>query len=271
MTEEINNLTKKSILSYLSQNKRFDGRGLLDMRDLEIETGISVNAEGSARVKLGNTEVIVGVKMDVTEPYTDHEDEGNLITTFELLPLASEEFESGPPRINAIELARLVDRGVRHSGLIDFKKLCIKKGEKVWGIFLDLYAINDDGNLLDAGVIGALVALSTAKLPKYDEKKEKVNYGELTTKSAPLTKAIPITMNFNKIGNKIIFDPKKEEEKSADARLTIGISEFNKKLVINSIQKGLVIPFTKEELSEIFKNAEIKYKEILKNLEKFIK
>ena len=269
--EEIDNLTKQSIIDYLSQDKRFDSRKLLEMRNLTIETGISMNAEGSARVKLGDTEIIVGVKMDVTEPYTDHEEEGTLITTLELSPIASKEFESGPPKIEAIEMGRLVDRGVRESGFIDFKKLCIKKGEKVWGIFLDLFAINDAGNLLDAGVLGALAALLTARFPKYDEKKIKVVYGEFTKDKLPLTKTIPITFTFYKIGDKIIFDPIKSEEKSADARLTIGISEYNKKLVINSMQKGLETPFTKKELTQIFENAEKAYKDVLKKLEDSVK
>ncbi len=271
MSEGENNLIRNSVNDYLSQEKRFDGRGLLDLRKIEIEIGISKNAEGSARVKLGNTEIIAGVKLDVAEPYTDHEDEGTLITTLELHPIASKEFEHGPPRINAIEMGRLVDRGIRESGFIDFKKLAIKKGEKVWGIFLDLYALNDDGNLLDAGVTAALAALLTAKLPKYDEKKGKVVYGELTNKGLPISKILPITFTFYKIGNKIIIDPSKEEENSADARLTLGISEYNKKLVINSMQKGLETSFTKEELAGIFKAAEKKHAEVLKNLENSIK
>src|SRR4030042_640384 len=128
---EISNLTKKRIKEHMDAGKRFDGRDLLDHRELEIETGISINAEGSARVRLGNTEVVAGIKMGVSEPYTDHEGEGTMITTMELLPLSSEEFDYGPPKINAIEIARIVDRGIRESGMIDFKKLCIKKKEKV--------------------------------------------------------------------------------------------------------------------------------------------
>ena len=35
-------------------------------------------------------------------------------------------FDIGRPGIEAIELARVIDRGIRESGFIDFKKLCIK-------------------------------------------------------------------------------------------------------------------------------------------------
>jgi len=195
---ELTNINKKKIASLLEQDKRLDDRKPFDYRDLVIETNISNNAEGSARVKIGKTEVIVGVKLGVQEPYTDHEDEGTMMTTMEYSPASGSRYESGPPKINAIETARVVDRGIRESGLIDWKKLCIKEGEKVWSIFIDIFSVNDDGNILDASAIGALVALKTARFPVYDEETEAVKYGEFTDTPLPLTINIPFCMTFYK-------------------------------------------------------------------------
>ena len=124
----------------------------------------------------------------------------------ELLPLSSPDFESGPPDIKAIELARaVVDRGLRESGAIDFKSLCIKKEEKAWVIIIDVYSINDEGNLADAFGLCALAALKDAKFPKYDEKTEKVVYEERTTKGINL-KELPIPITVIKIKDKILID-----------------------------------------------------------------
>ena len=166
------NITGERIKKYLSEGKRFDDRKPEDFREIIIETGVSKNAEGSARVKIGKTEVIVGVKMDIGVPYSDSPDKGNMMVTAELLPLSSPRFENGPPKFPAIELARVIDRGIRESKFIELDKLCIKKGEKVWTVFIDIYSINDDGNLLDAAGIGAISALKNAKMTKYDEKKD---------------------------------------------------------------------------------------------------
>ena len=57
--------------------------------------------------------VIVGVKVGVAAPTPDSPDKGNLMVTAELLPLSSPRFELGPPRFDAIELGRVIDRGVR--------------------------------------------------------------------------------------------------------------------------------------------------------------
>ena len=106
---ETSKLTKERIAEYLRAGKRFDDRELGDYRKITIETGISNKAEGSARVRFGNTDVIAGIKMDVMEPFGDHPDEGILILSVELLPSSSPKYEPGPPRIEAVEMARIVE------------------------------------------------------------------------------------------------------------------------------------------------------------------
>jgi len=268
---EISNLTKKRIQEFLNEDKRFDARDLKDFREITIETGISKNAEGSAKVKLGNTEVIVGVKIGVTEPYTDSEDSGTLITTCELLPLSSSKYEYGPPKIEAIEIARIVDRGIRESGFIDFKKLCIKKEEKVFSVMIDIYSINEDGNLIDASCLAAVAALLNAKMPKYDEKKEKIKYGELTNKGLPLSEQVPITITSHKIGNKILIDPVSEEEESSEARISLALTKNGKEIFINAAQKGGEATLTEQEIEKIVNLAIEKFKELEGKIEKLIK
>ena len=258
---EVSNLTKKRIIDYMKEGKRFDNRELLEYGDIKIELGVSKNAEGSARVQLGETDVIAGVKLEIGEPYTDSPDKGTLITTVEFLPLSSNRFEPGPPKIDAIETARIVDRGVRESGFIDFEKLCVKKGEKVWTVFLDIYSLNDAGNLIDAACLAAVCALKDAVFPKYNEKEEVIEYGEWTAKKLPLTDATPITMTFHKIGDTLLLDPIREEEDASEARLSIAVSK-NKEARINALQKGEEAAFDKKDIFKIIDIAIKKSSEI---------
>jgi exosome complex component RRP42 len=260
-------LTEERIKEYLKEGKRFDERKPDEFRELTIETGISKNAEGSARVKLGKTEVLVGIKMDVSTPYPDSRDRGNLMVSTELLPLSSPRFESGPPSFDAIELARVIDRGIRESKFIELEKLCIKEGEKVWTVIIDIYSINDDGNLLDAAGLGAIAALKTARIPKYDEKAERVLFGEWTKNNIPLSKDIPISLTVHKIGNNLIVDPTKEEEDISETRVTICGCDG----VINSMQKGNSKELSVDEFHKILELTERTEKEIFKKIEKHLK
>lgn len=249
------------IVSLLNKDLRIDGRGLTDFRKpVSIEYNISDNAEGSARVKMGETEVIAGIKLNVGIPYPDSDDEGVLIVGAELLPLSSPDFESGPPDEWATELARVVDRGIRESGMIDVKKLCIRQGELVWTIFLDIYTINDAGNLIDASALAAVAALKQAHMLKLDG--DKVLFGEHTKTKIPIIRT-PITVTLYKIGSKIIIDPNTKEEKSADARLSVAISEKGE---IHALQKGGNKGISFEDVEHMIDLAEQKTREIRKVL-----
>jgi len=221
---------------------RIDGRGFDDFREVKIETGVSKKAEGSAMISIGNTRVMAGVKMELGEPYSDSPDEGSLMVTFEEAQIASPDWEGGPPSLEAIEIARTVDRGIRESHMVDFKKLCVKKGELVWKVFIDIYPFNYDGNIIDACSIAAIAALLDAKVPKI--KGDKVLYGELTKEKLPVIK-VPITTTFVKVGDFIMVDPSLKEEVLMDARLSVSTSGKDK---INAMQKSGSGGFTPDEV-----------------------
>ncbi len=263
-------LTKKKFKEMFLAGKRFDGRDLLDLREIKIEYEVSNKAEGSVRVKLGKTEVVVGIKLGVGEPYPDSLDGGNLMVSADLLPLASPKFEGGPPKFQAIELPRLVDRAIRESGMIDLEKLSIEKGKKVWTIFIDIYPINDDGNLIDVSTIASILALRKTTIPKLD-KDGNVKYKEKTKDKLPLSKEInPISFTFYKLGESIILDPTREEEEACDVRITWGISKWKGQYMINSCQKSGGVPFNEKEIFEIMNVIQKKYEQVSEKLKKFL-
>ena len=202
--------------------------------------------------------------MDLATPYPDSPDKGNLMVTAELLPLSSKRFELGPPSIEAIELARIIDRMVRESKFIELEKLCIKEGEKVWNIFIDIYSINADGNLLDAAGIGTIVALKNAKIPKYDEKKEKVMFGEWTKDKIPTKKEVPLSITVHKIGSHFVIDPTQEEEDISETRVTVGSHEGT----IYSMQKGGHFSLSTEDFEKILDLSEKVWKNLYKEISK---
>src|SRR4030043_448653 len=153
MSTIVTRVRQKQIGQSIDAGKRLDGRGLTDYREFTIEEGLIERAEGSARIRLGKTDVLVGVKVGTGEPFPDTPNDGVLTVNAELVPLASPAFEPGPPDESSVELARIVDRGIRESKMIDSSKLCIEAGKKVFVVFVDVYVLNHDGNLIDASAL----------------------------------------------------------------------------------------------------------------------
>jgi exosome complex component RRP42 len=215
----VETIKRNQIVEALSKGKRLDGRGLNELRRLEIKTHVIEKANGSAMVTLGNTQVLAGVKVDKGTPFPDTPDKGLLIVGAEVLPMAAAYLEAGPPDESAIELARVVDRGVRESEMIDVASLVIKEGKWVYSVFVDVNILNADGNLFDATSYAVVSALLTAKMPKFVLEGDVVkDTGERVP--LPVSK-IPISVTIASINGTLVLDPTEEEEAVMDARITL--------------------------------------------------
>jgi exosome complex component RRP42 len=228
------------IKELLAKDVREDSRGLMDGRKVIVKCNVIENAEGSAQVDMGNTRVMVGVKFVLEAPKPDTPNMGNLVMSAELLPLANPQYEPGPPSPEAIELARVVDRGIRAGNCINLEGLFVEDG-KAWSAYVDIYVLNYDGNLFDASSMAAMAALASATVPgvkdgvaDYSDKSSSVKLDNIVTSTT-----------FGKIGGKMLFDMTGNEEAAADARVTIETDGNS----VRAMQKGMSGSFTLEELN----------------------
>ena len=240
----VDELKRNQILELLDQDQRTDGRSLDESREVSIEYNVIPKANGSARVRLGDTEVVCGVKIQPDRPFPDMGDKGIFICTAELLPLSHPTVETGPPGPDVIELARVVDRGIRESHMIDLSQLVVEQNKSVVGIFADNVVVDYDGNLFDACSYAATAALLTSKTPKWNLVDDVPTLVEGEEFPVPIT-TIPVSVTMGKIGNHIIVDPNADEWGSMNSRVTI-TSDSNGNIC--ALQKGGSDGFTLEEI-----------------------
>ncbi|VVC02956.1 Exosome complex component Rrp42 [Candidatus Burarchaeum australiense] len=217
----LDEIKRDYVRDLIQKGNRTDNRAMDEYRKISVEPGVITSAEGSSRVRIGKSQVMVGVKLGVGSPFPDRPTEGVLTTNAEFLPLASPNFESGPPNDESIELARVVDRGIRSANAVDIASLMIGEDAdskpKVWAVYIDVYVLDHDGNLQDAAGLAAMSAILNTQMPKYEDGKLM-----LEEKTGPLpSKGTAVSCTFGKIGSKIFVDPSYEEEVSLDARLTM--------------------------------------------------
>ncbi|HIQ13204.1 MAG TPA: exosome complex protein Rrp42 [Thermoprotei archaeon] len=275
MSEKYKNKTLAEIINIeqaknlLNKNLRKGDRGLLDYRDIKIETGTIKKAFGSATVNLGDTVVVAGVNFELGTPFIDTPNNAILLVEGEILPTASVEAEAGPPDEHEIEISRVIDRGIRESGMINFEKYVIIPGETVIKIFVDFNIINDDGNIIDAANLAAVAALATAEIPKVEYIREhidevnNINIKEIPRESFKVEE-IPIANTIGIFDGKVLVDPDAAEEEVVDTLITFTHLSTGEICSVQLLKGGLTY-------EEVFKTLDVAYqknlelREILKN------
>ncbi|KAL0714885.1 hypothetical protein Bca4012_021864 [Brassica carinata] len=218
----------KFVETALQSELRVDGRGLYDYRKLTIKFG---KEYGSSEVQLGHTHVMGFVTAQLVQPYKDRPNEGSLSIFTEFSPMADPSFEPGRPGESAVELGRIIDRGLRESRAVDTESLCVLAGKKVWSVRIDLHILDNGGNLVDAANIAALAALMTFRRPDCTVGGE--NGQEVIIHSLEEREPLPLIIHhlpiaftfgfFNK-GNIVVMDPSYIEEEVMCGRMTVTVN-----------------------------------------------
>ncbi|KAK6914490.1 Exoribonuclease, phosphorolytic domain 2 [Dillenia turbinata] len=239
---------KKFIQTALLSDLRIDGRGPFDFRTLTIKFG---REDGSSEVQLGQTHMMGFVTSQLVEPYRDRPNEGSLSIYTEFSPMADPSFEAGRPGEFAVELDRIIDRGLSllAQGLnlkienltgtnhwvfsfsgkraVDTESLCVLAGKLVWSIRIDLHILDNGGNLVDASNVAALTALLTFRRPEVtlggDDNQEVIVHPPEVREPLPLIlHHLPIAVTFAFFGddNAVVIDPTHYEEAVMGGRMT---------------------------------------------------
>ncbi|XP_049932112.1 exosome complex component RRP45A-like isoform X1 [Nymphaea colorata] len=224
---------KKFIETALASDLRIDGRRPFDYRRLSIKFGRN---DGTAEVQLGQTHVMAFVTAQLVQPYRDRPNEGTLSVFTEFSPMADPSFEPGRPGEASVELARVIDRGLRESRAVDTESLCVLAGRSVWAIRVDLHILDNGGNLVDAVNIAALSALSTFRRPECtlggEDDQEVIIHPPEVREPIPLrVHHLPIAVTFGFFGDGElvlslvqVIDPTYKEEAVMGGRMTVTIN-----------------------------------------------
>jgi ribonuclease PH len=139
---------------------RSDQRHAGDLRPVEIFTGYLVTAEGSALIKVGNTQVLCAASIeDSVPPFLRNSGKGWITAEYSMLPRATSkrtprEVTKGRPSGRTHEIQRLIGRSMR--SIVDLASL----GERT--VMIDCDVLQADGGTRTASITGAFVAMALA-------------------------------------------------------------------------------------------------------------
>ncbi|GAN60998.1 MULTISPECIES: ribonuclease PH [Acetobacter] len=217
---------------------RPSGRLANQMRTISIETGFAHHAEGSALIRVGNTEVLCTASVENrVPPFLRGKGTGWVTAEYGMLPRATHtrgnrEAAKGKQSGRTQEIQRLIGRSLR--SVVDLPAL----GEM--SITLDCDVLNADGGTRCASITGAWVALRLAlgKLVATNVLRQLPLRGQVAAVSCGLTAAGPV------------LDLDYVEDSSAAADTNFVLTADRRIVEIQGTAEES--PFTEDSFNELF-------------------
>jgi exosome complex component RRP45 len=207
-----------------------DARDRLSTRHIDVRYG---TANGQVLLKLGKTHIQANSSLKLTQPREGKPNEGTYKFNVEFSSLLHGCDNAGMNitiQEMRVDIALFIDKVLKSSRAIDRESLCIIQGRLVWNLTVDLYVLNEDGNLFDACFLAAVACLMNTRLPEVTlTGPHKVNVNETKVRNLNVHH-IPVCTSFYFIEGisslKPIVDATSKEEKLAQSRLSICMNIF---------------------------------------------
>ncbi|XP_052178350.1 uncharacterized protein LOC127792066 [Diospyros lotus] len=226
---------KHFIQGGIAQDLRSDGRNRLTFRPISVETGVIPQANGSARVQIGATDVIASVKAELGKPSALQPDKGKVSIYVDCSPTAAPIFEGwGGEELSAelsLALQRCLLGGKSGAGAgIDLSSLSIIEGKICWDLYIDGLVVSQDGNILDALGAAIKAALSNTGIPKVNftansasDEQPEVDVSDEEFLQFD-TSGVPVIVTLTKVGRHYIVDATSEEESQMSSAVSVSIN-----------------------------------------------
>jgi len=213
---------------------RSGGRSATELRPVEIIPDFISSAEGSALIRLGETQVICTASVeDGVPPFLKGMGKGWITGEYAMIPRATDartprEVTRGRQAGRTMEIQRLIGRSLR--AVADLERL----GERT--VWIDCDVIRADGGTRTASITGALVALGLA-LQKLVESK---------TVSRLALKDYIAAVSVGIVGGEILLDLDYAEDSNAEVDMNVVMTGGGKLVEVQATGEGRA--FSREEL-----------------------
>ena len=260
---------KTFILHGVDADFRNDGRRRCEYRSMEIETKLMPQTHGSARLRIGNTDVLVGVKVELDTPLVDRPDEGKLEFFVDCSANATPAFEGKGGDDLATEISNTLATAYQTRNAFDLRTLCILPHKKCWKIYVDALILQCGGNLFDAVGAAVKAALYSTEIPKItaatlDGGEPDIQLTDDFYDCIRLdTSNYPVVVTLCKIGDNYVADPTSEEEVCSASSIVMSVLPNGKISSLVKLSYGSMQPTTFNKMLKMGQNIGLRLNECL--------
>lgn len=220
---------------------RSNQRAAADLRPVEITPHCISSAEGSALIRLGETQVVCTASIeDAVPPFLKGIGKGWITSEYAMIPRATatrtpREVTRGRQSGRTMEIQRLIGRSLR--AVTDLEAL----GERT--IWIDCDVMRADGGTRTASITGSLVALGLA-LQKLVEMK--------TLRRSPLNDYVA-AISVGIVGGETLLDLDYAEDSNAEVDMNVVMTSSGQLVEVQATAEGY--PFSVNELNRLIEAA----------------
>uniref|UniRef100_A0A3B1J5J7 Exosome component 7 n=1 Tax=Astyanax mexicanus TaxID=7994 RepID=A0A3B1J5J7_ASTMX len=256
-TVQVSEAEKVYIMHGVRDDLRVDGRGCEDYRHMEVETDVVSNTDGSAKVSLGHTDVLVGIKAEIGKPKPAVPNEGYVEFFVDCSANATPEFEGRGGEELGVELSNTLYKVFNNRHSLDLRSLCICPGEHCWVLYIDVLLLQCDGNLFDAMSVAIKAALFNTRIPKVQVSEDEEGGKEIELSDDPYdcmrldVTNVPCIVTLSKIGHRHVVDATLQEKACSVASLLISITHKGLVTCVRKLGVGSLDPDSIFEMTEV--------------------
>mmetsp|Transcript_28412 Transcript_28412/g.54149 ORF Transcript_28412/g.54149 Transcript_28412/m.54149 type:complete len:285 (-) Transcript_28412:769-1623(-) len=255
---------RKFVEDGLLQDLRLDGRSRYDIRPINLQPSVIPQASGSARVRLGGTDVLVGVKVEIGTPLPDHPACGRMMFSVDVAPTASPSFEGRGADALATQLTHALTQcfGGSASGsgaAFAPKDLGIIPGRTCWVVYVDGLVLAADGSVLDVLAIATKAALADMRVPKVSvvggtSEEDPLDFEVDEDASAFLQlpmDGVPVVVTLRQCGRHYYVDATSDEEALTHPGMSISVNSKGEVCGMLKTGAGGIDPSAIREIVEV--------------------
>ncbi|XP_054160547.1 exosome complex exonuclease RRP42-like [Oppia nitens] len=250
---------RKYICGGIDVNMRSDGRSCDDYQLITIERDVTNNCDGSAHIRCGNNDVLVGIKLEIESVIKTQEwdQRGRIDFSADITANASPMFEGKQGEDMTNILVNLFSESIPH--YIDLKSLVVVPNRSFWVIHIDIVVLECGSlpSLIDCAAFGIKAALFDTKIPKVsivsdDSNDFVVSEDEFESTKLDVTR-VPLFVSVSRISTRYVVDVTREEEEASIASISYAINSFEGIVYMKKLKSGSLHP---EPIKDIFEKVQ---------------
>jgi len=235
----------------VTQGLRNDGRGTLEYRPVFVRSNVVAQADGSCRVRCGDSEVLAGAKLDLTQPDSSRPNEGKFIVAVEFPAAVASSLNARAQEDLGEYYADLLERLCVNRSVLDVKKLCVLKGRFVFNVHIDIIVLSAGGSLVDALSMAIRTTLRDLRIPyvevirgQEEGEEDRVVVDERPDSAATLTgvEKIPLVITMGLVAGRFLIDLTREELACASSTVMAAVDVHGRCVGIQKRGSGAVDP-----------------------------